>query len=410
MLFPAPAFLRAADANSKLNVACIGVGGMGDYSVSNVSQENIVALCDVDSKRGGANFEKFPNAKKFQDFRKMLDELDGKIDAVTVSTPDHCHAAASVAAMLRGLHCYSEKPLAHDIGEVRKMIDVSKAKKVKTQMGTQIHAQDNYRRVVELVQAGAVGKINEVHVWLGSGGRKRPIPQGTFDIPDTLNWDIWQGPVAPREYNPCFLPGTWRYYWAYGNGVFCDFACHYMDLPYWALGLRHPLMIEASGSPPDTYSTSFDLTVRYEYPKTENHEALTLTWYDQTPNAVFEKYAVPAWTAGVLFVGSDGVLLSNYDNHLLLPEEKFKDFKRPEPSIPSSLGHHAEWLNAIKNDGTTSCNFDYSGTLSEAALLGTVAYRVGKKITWDPVAFKTDDAQATALLSLPRRQGWEFEE
>ena len=409
MLFPAPAFLRATDVNSKLNVACVGVGGMGNFSVSNVAKETIVALCDVDSKRGGANFEKFPQAQKFQDFRKMFDALDGKIDAVTVSTPDHTHAAVGVAAMLRGFHCYSEKPLAHDVGEVRKMIDTAKMKKVKTQMGTQIHAGENYRRVVELVRAGAVGMIKEVHVWLGSDGELRPIPPGTFDVPDSLHWDLWQGPAAPREYNPCFVPRTWRHYWAYGNGVFADFACHYMDLPYWALGLRHPLTIEAAGSPLDPLSTSFDLIVRYEYPKTEHHEALTLTWYDRTPTAMLEKYGVPAWKSGVLFIGNDGVLLSNYDKHALFPEEKFKDFKRPDQTIPPSLGHHAEWLNAIKNNGTTLCNFDYSGTLSEAVLLGTVAYRVGKKITWDPVAFKTDNAMATAMLTPPRRHGWDFE-
>ena len=408
-LFPSPVFLRAQDMNSKLNIACIGVGGMGDYSVNNVKRENLVALCDVDSRRAGTNFEKYPNAKRFTDFRKMFDELDGKIDAVTVSTPDHTHAAASVAAMNRGIHCYTEKPLAHDVGEVRKMIELSKTKKVKTQMGTQIHAQQNYRRVVELVQAGAVGKINEVHVWIGSGGNPKPIPPGTFEVPGTLDWNLWLGPTAERDYNPCYLPGTWRYYWAFGSGVFGDFACHYMDLPFWALGLRHPKTIEASGPPVDPQSTPFALKVRYEFPKTENHEALTLTWYDRTPKPVFEKHAVPAWDAGVLFVGSKGTLLSNYDKHVLFPEEKFKDFKRPEPSIPPSPGHHAEWLNAIKNDGETSCNFDYSGTLTETALLGTLAYRVGKKLFWDPVAFKTDDPAATAMLKPPRRKGWEFE-
>jgi len=407
-LFPAPAILRAQQPNSKLNVACIGVGGMGAASVSGVSKENVVALCDVDSVRAGKNLERFPDAQKFTDFRKMFDKLDGKIDAVTVATPDHVHAAAGIAAMNRGIHCYTEKPLAHDVAEVRKMIDVSKAKKVKTQMGTQIHAGQNYRRVVELVQAGAVGKVTEVHVWINSGGNLRPIPPGTFDVPPTLDWDLWLGPVAERPYNPCYVPGTWRYYWAFGSGVFGDFGCHFMDLPFWALGLRYPKTIEAFGSPVDPESSHFDLTVKYEFPPTEKHEPLTLTWYDQKPKPVFEKLSIPGWDRGVIFVGSNGILLSDYDKHALFPEEKFKDYKRPEPSIPPSPGHHAEWLAAIKDNGTTSCNFDYSGTLSEAVLLGVVAYRTGRKITWDPVAFKTDVPEATAMLSVPRRKGWEI--
>ena len=407
-LFPAPAILRAQHPSSKLNVACIGVGGMGAASVNGVSKENVVALCDVDSVRAGKNLERFPDAQKFTDFRKMFDKLDGKIDAVTVATPDHVHAAASIAAMNRGIHCYTEKPLAHDVAEVRKMIDVSKAKKVKTQMGTQIHAGQNYRRVVELVQAGAVGKVTEVHVWINSGGNLRPIPPGTFDVPPTLDWDLWLGPAAERPYNPCYVPGAWRYYWAFGSGVFGDFACHFMDLPFWALGLRHPKTVEASGPPLDPESSPFDLTVKYEFPKTEKHEALTLTWYDRKPKPVFEKLGIPGWDRGVIFVGSNGILLSDYDKHALFPEEKFKDYKRPEPSIPPSLGHHAEWLAAIKNDGPTLCNFDYSGTLTEAALLGVVAYRTGRKITWNPVAFKTDVPEATAMLSVPRRKGWEI--
>ncbi|MDR0521534.1 MAG: Gfo/Idh/MocA family oxidoreductase [Planctomycetaceae bacterium] len=409
-MFAAPGLLRAQNLNSKLNVACIGVCAQGNYSVQNVKEENIVALCDVDGARAKKCFESFPEAKKFADFRKMFDDLDGKIDAVTVATPDHTHAAASVAAMNRGIHCYCEKPLAHDAGEVRKMMETAKAKKLQTQMGTQIHAENNYRRVVEIIQAGVIGKITEVSVWVGGKGwGGRPIPPGTFEIPATLDWDLWLGPAAERPYNPCYVPGGWRAYWAFGNGVLGDMACHYMDLPYWALGLRSPKTIEAAGKPADPECCPLDLTVRYEFPKTEKHDAVTLTWYDTSlrPPVLKEK-GMRQWGKGVLFTGTEGFLEADYSGYHLYPEEKFRDFKRPEETIPPSPGHHKEWLNAVRNGGTTSCNFDYSGTLTEAVLLGTVAYRTGRKLTWDAAAFQTDVPEANALLHAERRKGWEL--
>ncbi|MCL2743528.1 MAG: Gfo/Idh/MocA family oxidoreductase [Planctomycetaceae bacterium] len=407
--FAAPAILRAQDVNSKLNVASIGVGGMGNFSVQGVKGENYLAMCDVDGARAKGNFEAFPNAKKFTDFRKLLDEFGSKLDAVTISTPDHIHAAAAVAAMNRGINVYCEKPLGHDVGEVRKMIEIANAKKLKTQMGTQIHANDNYRRVVELVQAGAVGKITDVHVWCGAAQGGRPIPPGDFPIPETLDWDLWQGPTKVRPYNPCYLPGSWRAYWAFGTATLGDFGCHYMDLPFWALGLRHPKTIEADGPPVDPECCSNNLSVKYTYPKTDKHEALTLTWYDGSRRpTLLKEHGMKEWGSGVIFVGSEGFLLANYDAHHLYPEAKFADYKRPEKSIPSSPGHHAEWLNAIKNNGTTSCNFDYSGTLTEAVLLGVVSYRSGKKLNWDAVKFTTGVPEADAILHAERRKGWEL--
>ncbi|MDR1053222.1 MAG: Gfo/Idh/MocA family oxidoreductase [Planctomycetaceae bacterium] len=408
-LFPAPALLRAEDIKSKLNVACIGVGGMGRSSVNHVQGENIVALCDVEKKTLDNVGNVFPKAERFADFRKMLDKFDGKLDAVTVGTPDHFHAAASVAAMKRGIHCYTEKPLTHDLGEARKMIEIAKEKKLQTQMGIQIHANNNYRRVVELIQAGAIGTVKDIHVWVDSGWGNKSIPAEDFDVPETLDWDLWLGPAAVRPYKPCYFGGNWRSYWAFGNGVLGDMACHYVDLPFWAMGLRYPSTIEASGPPVDKECCKLGLKVKYEFPKTDKHEALTLTWYDHKlrPDLIKE-HGLPNWGGGVIFVGSEGMLQANYTENHLYPQEKFKDYKRPEQTIPPSIGHHNEWLNAIKNGGTTLCNFDYSGTLTETVLLGAVAYRTGKKITWDPVAFKTDVAEANELLSVPRRKGWEL--
>ncbi|MDR3110514.1 MAG: Gfo/Idh/MocA family oxidoreductase [Planctomycetaceae bacterium] len=408
-VFPSPAFLRAQDAGSKLNVACVGITGQGGYSVNGVKGENIVALCDVDTANLERVGKQFASAERFTDFREMFSKLDGKIDAVTVATPDHTHAVVSVTAMNRGIHCYTEKPLTHDISEVRKMIDVSKAKKVQTQMGTQIHATSNYRRVVEHIQANAIGTVTDIHVWCGKGWGGHPIPATTPPKPESLDWDLWLGPAAERPYNKCYVPGGWRSYWAFGNGTLGDMACHYMDLPFWALGLRHPTTVEATGPAVDKESCPAGVSVKYQYPETDKHAALTLSWYDGDYRpALLKEKEMPAWGAGVLFVGGDGMLLADYNNLILFPEEKFKGFKRPEQTIPPSPGHHNEWLNAIKNGGTTSCNFDYSGTLTEAVLLGTVAYRTGKKLNWDAAKVQTDDATANTLLKVPQRKGWEF--
>jgi predicted dehydrogenase len=249
----------------------------------------------------------------------------------------------------------------------------------------------------------------DVHVWCGKGWGGHPIPATTPPKPESLDWDLWLGPAAERPYNKCYVPGGWRSYWAFGNGTLGDMACHYMDLPFWALGLRHPITIAATGPAVDKESCPAGVSVKYEYPKTHGHAALTLTWYDGDYRpALLKENKMPEWGAGVLFVGNEGKLLADYTKLILFPEEKFKDFKRPEQTIPPSLGHHNEWLNAIKNGGTTSCNFDYSGTLTEAVLLGTVAYRTGKKLKWDAEKVQTDDATANTLLKVPQRRGWEF--
>ncbi|MGL4943740.1 MAG: Gfo/Idh/MocA family oxidoreductase [Thermoguttaceae bacterium] len=401
-----PPVIRGQNLSSKLNVASIGVGGMGNYSVQNVRGENYVGLCDVSLNNLNAAGEQNPSAQRFRDFRKMLDAVGDKLDACTVSTPDHTHAICSLAAMERGIHCYTEKPLAYTVGEVRKMIKTAAEKKLVTQMGTQIHAEPNYRRVVELIQANAIGDVTDVHVWCGTGWGGKKLAEGKFDVPAEIDWNLWIGPAPMCDYNPAYFGGNWRSFWPFGNGTLGDMACHYMDLPFWALGLRHPTMIEADGPEFDPVSCPLDLSVKYTYPKTDKHGAITLTWYDhQRRPAILAEQKLPEWGAGVLFVGTDGMLLSNYGEHHLYPTEKFQDFKRVE-TIPPSPGHHAEWLGAIKNGGTTSCNFDYSGTLAEAVLLGTVAYRTGKKLTWDAAKLQTNDATANALLNREWRTGW----
>lgn len=397
-----------ASPNEKLNIAGIGVGGQGGWDVGECASQNIVALCDVDQRRAANSYKRFPKAKHFRDYRKMLDQIHGEIDAVVVGTPDHSHALPAVTAMNLGKHCYCEKPLAHCVYEVRKMIDVAKAKKLATQMGTQIHAGTNYRRVVELVQSGVIGPVGEVHVWhpVAYGGGDRP--KETPPVPPELDWDLWLGAAPARPYHPCYCPGTWRSWWDFGTGGLGDFGCHYMDLPYWALKLRHPTTIEAEGPPVHPERTSPGLVIRYAFPARGDLPPVKMTWYDggKRPPFLAER-KVPDWGAAVLFLGQKGMLIADYGRHQLLPEAQYAGFKPPAPTIPNSIGHHAEWIRACKTGEPTTCNFDYSGTLAETVLLGVVAHRAGKKLEWDAANLKAVGCpEADRFLRKNYRDGW----
>jgi len=408
--------VRGTQANERLNIAGIGVGGRGADDVNGVGGENIVALCDVDHQHAAKTFEQFPNAKRYKDFRKMLDEIQGKIDAVVIGTPDHVHAPAGVMAMKLGKHCYCEKPLTHSVYEARVMAQLARENKLVTQMGTQIHAGGNYRRVVELVQSGAIGKVPEVHVWLGANfaGPPKPAdmsqpdaPSDNPPIPETLDWDLWLGPAAYRPYHTEYAPFKWRYWWNFANGQLGDFFCHYCDLAFWALKLRHPTSVEAAG-PVHPESAAKWTIARQEYPARGDLPPVELTWYSGGGYPAFVKEKnIPQWGSAVLFVGSDGMLIADYNKHQLLPVEKFAGFQPPDPFIPDSVGHHEEWIRACKTGGPTTCNFDYSGALTEAALLCNVALRTGRKLTWDAKNLKAVGCpEADAFLRRPYREGW----
>jgi predicted dehydrogenase len=394
--------------NEKLNVAVIGIAGRGAGNLEGVSGENVVALCDIDENNLQAAAKSFPKAQLHVDFRKMLQEMDKQIDAVVVSTPDHTHAPASAMAMTMGKHCYCEKPLTHSVWEAREIEKLAAAQKVATQMGTQIHATDNYRRVVELVEAGAIGPVEEVHVWCGKGWGGGTRPTDTPPVPANLHWDLWLGPAPERPYHPCYVPANWRRWWDFGNGTLGDMACHYMDLPFWALKLRHPTTIEAEGAPVDKETAPMALVVRYEFPARQNLPAVKLSWYDGTNRPpILAEQKLPEWGAGVLFVGKDGMLLADYERRQLYPEAKYAGYQPPQPTIPKSVGHHQEWINACKTGSPTTCNFDYSGALSEAVLLGNVAYRAGGKLVWDAENLKATNCPAVdALIRRQYRPGW----
>jgi predicted dehydrogenase len=398
----------ARSPNEKLNIAVIGAGGRGAENAKAVSGENIVALCDVDETRLGPAAEKYAGARKYRDFRKLFDEAKD-IDAVVVSTTEHTHAFATLPALQLGKHVYCEKPLCHSIGETRLITEAAAKAKVATQMGTQIHATDNYRRVVELVQAGAVGPVRECHVWVARdwGGGDRP--KDTPPVPKTLDWDLWVGPAPERPYHPAYVPGpAWYKWWDFGNGTMSDLGAHWIDLPFWALKLRQPLTAEAEGPPVHAETAPPWLVCRWEFPARGELPPLKLTWYHggKKPALVAEGKA-PGWANGCLFVGDKGLVLADYGKHVLLPEKEFADFKRPEPSIPKSLGHHAEWVEACKTGKPTTCPFGYSGPLVESNLVGVLAYRLGKKVEWDPVRLRAKNcAEADRIIRREYRKGW----
>jgi predicted dehydrogenase len=393
--------------NEKLNIAIIGAGGRGASNLAGVAGENIVALCDVDERRAAQSFSKYRSAKRYHDYRKMLDEMDQQIDAVVVSTPNHIHAPASVTAMRMGKHCYCEKPLAHSVYESRVAAQVAAKHNVATQMGTQIHATENYRRVVELIRSGAIGETREVHIRLAGGGTAGDRPRETQAVPQQLHWDLWLGPAPHRPYNSGYVPHDWHYWWDFGGGPLGNMGCHYLDLAFWALDLRYPTTITAEGPPVHPESTPRPMKARWEFPARGKLPPVTLTWdHGRARPKFWQEHELPDWAWGV-FVGSKGMLLANYAQHALWPADRFADFKPPEPEIPASIGHHQEWIVACKTGSSTTCNFDYSGAVTEAVLLANVAYRSGKTIDWDPVDLKvTNVPEANAYLRREYRRGW----
>ncbi len=400
---------RTFAPGEKVNIGVIGVANRGAANLNGVAGENIVALCDVDQRYLSRAAEKFPGAKTYVDFRDLI--RAGGIDAVVVSTPDHTHAPASAMALRAGLDVYCEKPLAHTVDEARVLADLARDYGAVTQMGTQIHALPNYRRVVEVVRAGAIGPIHEVHVFVNgtnwSGGER---PADVTPPPEYLDWDLWLGPAPERGYAPkVYHPANWRRWWDFGGGTMADMACHYMDLAFWALDLRAPETVHAEAGPIHPETTPTGMTVRYRFPATAGGESIALTWYDATHRPpILAERGLEKWRNGVLFVGRDGYLISDYTKHVLGPADAFSGFTPPAPSIPDSIGHYREWIEAIVTRGPTTCTFDYSGPLTEAVLLGLVSYLAGgKQLEWDSDAMTVTNLDAANdLLRRDYREGW----
>ncbi len=425
---------------------------------------NFVALCDVDGTKAAGTFKKHPDAKSYTDFRVMLDKEKG-IDGVTVSTPDHTHAVAALAAMVRGKHVYCQKPLTHTIYEARLMTMAARHYKLATQMGNQAHAGEPIRRAVELVRAGIIGPVREVHCWTN-----RPIwPQADGALnerkkftgqskPADLEWDLWLGPAANREYNACYVPFKWRGWWDFGTGALGDMACHIMDMPYWALDLGSPESVAAESGGATTETGPAWSTITYQFPARKSvgggasgaavgpqspieQPAVKFVWYDgirdAKANAPYELLAKATKDAAsaqtnqppatntkrkpesidsparwdLILVGDDGLMLFNRgsEDWIVTPKARIESFSQVPKTIPRVDNEDAEWLAAIKGGPIALSNFDYAGPFTEVVLLGNLAVRLGKKITWDAVNMKAIGLpEADKLIRGEYRQGWEL--
>ena len=411
----------ATSPNEKLNIAGIGIGGQGGSDLSNMTSENIVALCDVDWAHADHTFKQYPNAKRYKDFRKMLEEQK-EIDAVVVATPDHLHAAVSMRAIKLGKHVYCEKPLTYTVHEARTLAKAAAEAKVATQMGNQGQASEETRRLCEYMEAGAVGNVKEVHIWTdrpnnGLLGEYWPQgvrrPKDTPAVPDTMDWDMWLGPAPYRPYHPAYCPFKWRGWLDFGTGALGDIGCHAMDPVFRALKLGAPISVEATSTRVNEDTYPLGSIVKYEFPARGNLSALSLTWYDGglRPMRPAElKQGKQMGANNRLIIGDKGVMLGGE----LIPDNRQREFSEPARSIPRSPGHYIEWIQACKGGKPGGSNFSFAGPLTESVLLGNIALRMSlreemdrMKLLWDSQAFKfTNLADANAYLQREYRKGW----
>jgi predicted dehydrogenase len=426
MALPAHVLGRAGETspNNKLNIAGIGVGGQGGHDVDQFSSENIVALCDVDEAHAARVFKKYPNAKRYKDFRQMLDQ-DKSIDAVVVGTPDHLHAIVSVTAIKHGKHVYCEKPLTRTVYEARAVAKAAREAKVATQMGNQGMAFEGNRLINEWLWAGAIGPVREVHVWSDRPTHrgKMPLwwPQGverpkdTPQVPDTLDWDLWLGPAPVRPYHSAYVPFRWRGWWDFGTGGLGDMGIHNLAPVFSALKLGAPDTVQASSTPVFAETVPLAAIVHYQFPARGDMPPVQLHWYDggllpERPAELGENAVLDA-EDGIIFVGDKGKMLVKGwggEHPRLIPESADKAYQRPPKTLPRSIGHYKEWVQACKTGSPTRSNFDFAGPLTEAVLLGSVCIRNGgDKLVWDSANLKiTNDPDANKFLHYEYRKGW----
>ena len=405
--------------SEKLNIAGIGVGGRGASDLQQLESQNIIALCDVDQSRASGTFKRYPRAKQYRDFRRMLDKQKD-IDAVVVATPDHVHAIASITAIKMGKHVYCEKPLTHTIYEARKVAQAAREHKVATQMGIQGHSGEGIRLLCEWIWDGVIGQVREVHSWTDrpKGWWPQGVgrPKDTPPVPDSLDWDLWLGPAPQRPYNPAYLPFKWRGWWDFGTGPLGDMGIHNSSPIFWALKLGYPQSIELisqQGCNKETGPTKS--IVRYEFGARGDMPPVTLMWYDggnepPRPAELEEGRRMGDNDGGSLFVGDKGKILAPgwcAASPRIIPEARMKEYKQPAKSIPRSPGHHAEWIEACKTGKPTTANFDFAGRLTETMLAGNMAVRTGGKLLWDGRNMTcTNIPEANQYVHCRYRKGW----
>jgi predicted dehydrogenase len=414
---------RRMAPSEKLNIAGIGVGGMGKSNLSQLETENIVALCDVDHVYAAETFKKYPQAKVYSDYREMLDKEKG-IDAVMIATPDHTHAVIAMDAMRRGKHVYCQKPLTHDVYEARRLAKVARETGVTTQMGIQGHSGEGARLICEWIWDGAIGEVREVDAWCNLSyypfghaywsSKWSRRPEDTPPVPPTLNWDLWLGPAPQRPYHPAYHPAVWRCWWDFGCGMMGDRGAHTLDPVVWALKLGYPTSIEATSLDlnPDTHPLASIVT--YRFPAREGFPPVKLTWYDglraPRPAELEDDRQLGHAEGGVLFKGTKGKLVGGVygESPRLIPETKMKEYKLPPKTIPRVEGsHEQDWVRACKSGQRAGADFEYSALLTEICLLGNVAKRVDTRIEWDGPGMKVINLpQAQKYVQTPYREGW----
>lgn len=423
--------VRAQDGkpspNSKIRLAVIGCGGQGGSDLGQMAGEDIVALCDVDERRAADSFGKFPQAKRFKDFRKMFDAMAGQIDAVLVATPDHTHFVASMAAIQNGKHVYCEKPLCHTVAEVRTLQRAAEEKKVITQVGNQGHSSHSIRSFTEMVQGGVIGNVTEVHAGCDAFKeiyhltRMREELKQKPPVPAELDWDLWLGPLKSRDYHPAYLPFNWRGFSAFGSGCIGDWVCHVLDPSFWALDLDLPTAItaEVKDYDPEKDAEFYPKGTRitFEFPAKGARGAVKIIWHDGDfsipQHEDLKKNDRRAVGTGAIVIGDKGRIM--HGSHgagspHIITEELLKDFKRPAESIPrvKDGNHYHDWLNAVREGRPAGSPFSYGGALSEIGLLGMIAIRrAGVRLEWDAKAMKfTNDEAANAFVKPVWREGW----
>ncbi len=411
--------------SAKLNIAGIGVGGQGGHDISQMTDENIVALCDVDSAHAGGIFRRFPDAKIHTDYRKMLAEQKD-IDAVVIATPDHQHAIIAMAAIKMGKHVYCEKPLTHTVWEARQLAQAAREHKVATQMGNQGQASEETRQLCELIWDNAIGPVREVHVWTdrpANGLFNEYWPQGverpkdTPRVPDTIDWDLWLGPAPERPYHPAYLPFRWRGWLDFGTGALGDIGCHACDPVFRALKLGQPVSVEASSSRVNKETYPLASMVTYHFPARGEMPPVKLVWSDgglRPPRPEELEAGAEMGANGHLFIGDNGKILSQKKGYALIPAKRQQEYGVPPRKLPRSIGHYKEWLAACKGGAAAGSNFDWAGPLTEVVLLGNVALRLqlreeltSKRLLWDGGNLRfTNSEEANSFLKSEYRTGW----
>lgn len=423
----APSGLFGADAPSnKLNIAGVGVGGMGASNLRQCEGENIVALCDVDSQNAAHVFKRYPKARIYKDYREMLDKQKD-IDALVIATPDHTHAVITMAAMQAGKHVYCQKPLTHTVHEARKITEAARRYKVQTQMGNQGHSSEQIRQLKEWLADGAIGDVREVYAWTDRpvGGHVwstfavRAKPKDTPPVPESLDWDLWLGPAPYRPYHPEYHPTKWRAWLDFGTGSLGDMGCHILDPAFWALDLGAPESLQATSThwQEEVSSQTFPRAsiVRYQFPARGNRPPVKLVWSDgrllpPIPDDLEPGRKIPE--SGAFIIGENGSMM--HGSHgagglRIIPESKNKEYKRPAKTLPRVKGsHEGDWIRACKDGKPASSNFNYGGALTEMVLLGMIAIRVkDRKLNWDGKNLRfTNSEEANELLHIKYRDGW----